>query len=93
MQNKIKTIIESVPKNHIFDSHFIITSLIKLFSDEYLQFASSINTDINKTLSVHGQIGKMISKFENFLVEKQSNPSWSINIHNNASDCACWKKL
>jgi hypothetical protein len=92
MNNAIREIIETIPKDHIFDSHYIISQLIKKYTDIYHTFSSSIDADSDKTLIVHGNIGQIISTFENDLVKKQNNLSWSENIHGNSSECAAWLK-
>ncbi len=56
MQNSIRTILSKIPKGMIFDSHYIITQLIKHHSDEYLRFAGQINTEDKRTLITHGKI-------------------------------------
>lgn len=88
----IQELIEGVKKNHIFDSHYIIRNLLKQYSDEYLNFASSIATSSSKTLTIHGNLGQEIAKFESTLIERMDLPSWSDNIHEGASPCTCWKK-
>jgi hypothetical protein len=65
MKPAIESIISIIPKGKIFDSHYIISQLIKSHSDTYLAFASSINAGADKTLVVHGKIGQEIAKFEN----------------------------
>lgn len=47
MKDVIREIINSIPKNFIFDSHFVINQIIKNYSDEYLQFAAQFNKSIN----------------------------------------------
>ncbi len=91
MQNAIEKIINDVPKGCIFDSHFVISELIKNYSNEYLSFASKFADSDQITLSAHGQIGKEINKLDGVLLEK-IGPSWSGNIHRNPSECTCWKK-
>ena len=93
MQNAISEILKEVPKRKIFDSHYVISQLIKYHSDAYLTFASGINASSGRTLVVHGQIGKEIAKFESGLILRITNISWSENIHGNSSDCVAWEKL
>jgi len=91
MQEAIKKILDNIPPKHIFDSHFVINQLIKNHSDIYLQYANKF-TDTNKiTLSMHGQIGQIIDRFNS--IEQLEDKSWSENIHSNASECTCWRKL
>ena len=64
MQLAIERILDEVPSNHIFDSHFVIAQLIKRYSDQYLEFASSIDaSSSDKTRVVHGQIGRKIDTY------------------------------
>lgn len=96
MQNAISEILNGIPKGKIFDSHHVISQLIKYHSDVYLTFASGINVSPNKTLktlAVHGQIGKEIAKFEPVSISQIANKSWSENIHGNSSECTAWEKL
>ena len=93
MKNAISDILNKIPKGEIFDSHYIIAQLIKLHSDDYLNFASGISGSSDKTLSVHGQIGKEIARFETQqLISRLDNMSWSENIHGNSSECTALGK-
>jgi len=93
MQNAISEILNGIPRGKIFDSHYVISQLIKRHSDAYLTFASGINAGLDRTLAVHGQIGKEIAKFESGLISRIDNMSWSENIHGNSSECTAWEKL
>ncbi|NQU05525.1 MAG: hypothetical protein HQ568_05480 [Calditrichaeota bacterium] len=93
MEDTIRAILTEIKTNRVFDSHFIIENVIKDHSDSYLDYASQISAASQRTLVVHGNIGKIISSFEGALVEKQPFESISYNIHGNVSGCACWKKL
>ena len=93
MQNAIKAIIDEIPSGRIFDSHYVINRLIKEYSDNYLTYASNIDSNSNKTLVVHGNIGKEIAKFNNTIIRQLSDLSWSENIHGKSNDCACWQKI
>ena len=92
MRQEIQRILEQIPRGKTFDSHFVISRLIKEFSDSYLDFAASISTDSNRTLIVHGKIGLEISTFEGNLITKNPSGSWSENIHGTPSECASWHK-
>lgn len=93
MQNAIQSIVNEVPKGHIFDSHFIINELIKRFSDEYLTFVSNFAMgNQNITLTSHGKIGQEINKLDGTVLQKIGY-AWSENIHKTPSKCTCWKKL
>lgn len=93
MRQAIQHIIDDIPIGCIFDSHFIITRLIKFHSDEYLTFASSIDSSTNKTLAVHGKIAQEIANFEKSVIQRLDQNSFSENIHGNASICTCWQKI
>jgi hypothetical protein len=91
ISNAIQTVVNEVPKECIFDSHFIINELIKRFSDEYFTFVSNfaIKSNNNLTLTAHGQIGQEIKKLNNV---EMIGDAWSENIHKTSSKCTCWKK-
>ena len=93
MQNTISDILNGIPKGKVFDSHYIISQLIKYHSDVYLTFAGGINASSNRILAVHGQIGKEIAKFESVSISRIANMSWSENMHGNPSECTAWEKL
>jgi hypothetical protein len=92
MKNTIEEIVKNVPKDCIFDTHFVIGELIKNNSDQYLSFACKYAESSEITNSTHMQIGKEINKLDGSILEK-IGPSWSENIHRNPSECTCWKKL
>ncbi len=93
MQNAISKILSGINKGCIFDSHYVISQLIKYHSDAYLTFASGITASSYKTLAVHGQIGQEIAKFEPSEISRVDNMSWSENVHGNPSECTAWEKL
>jgi len=93
MQYAISEILDRIPKGKVFDSHYVISQLIKHHSDAYLTFAGGINANFDRTLVVHGQIGKQIAKFESGSISRISNMSWSENIHGSPSECTAWEKL
>lgn len=93
MRNAIQTILDAIPSRMIFDSHYIISQLIKFHSDTYLTFASGFNTESDRTLVTHGQIGKEIAGFEPNTIRRLDNMSWSENIHGNSNDCTAWIKI
>lgn len=93
MQGAINEILSNIPGGHVFDSHYVISQLIKNHSDVYLNFASGISATTGKTLAVHGQIGKEIAKFEPSLLSRLDRMAWSENIHGNSSECTAWEKI
>ena len=93
MRQAIENILETIPQGHVFDSHLIIGRLLKEYSDVYLAFAGTIQTDSDRTLAVHGQIGNKIKTFEGTSLRRLNQLSWSENIHGRASSCACWEKI
>lgn len=84
---------KKICKGFIFDTHFIISQLIKKHSDVYLAFASTINPRTKRTALVHGGISQAIAAFEGTLVRQLKDKSWSETIHGNGGECACWQKL
>lgn len=49
MQNTILEILNGIPQGKVFDSHYIISQLIKYHSDAYLAYAGAINTSSDRT--------------------------------------------
>jgi hypothetical protein len=94
MRQAIQSILNHIPSDTHFDSHFIISRLIKEQSDTYLVFASKGKSTgtLGKTLSVHGRIGKEIAKFEGKLIQNKQK-AWSENIHEIPSKCTSWCKI
>jgi hypothetical protein len=93
MKNAIREIIKNVPKGKIFDSHYVINRLISDYSDEYLAFASKIETQKNKTALVHGQIAQEIKKLSNLVGPVGKTGEFlSNNIRGNASECTGWRR-
>ncbi len=94
MEDSIREIIATIPKGKLFDSHFIISKLIRKYSDEYLLFATRfVRANEKITPVVHGQIAQVIDSFNSTIIRRLENESWSENIRGNASECACWEKL
>lgn len=92
----VQEIIESIPSGMMFDSHFVINRLIRNHTDEYLVFASVYANSPNMdrlTYRVHQQIGQVINSFNNDLVRRQQNDSWSENIHGNVNEVALWQRI
>jgi len=94
IQQAIQEILQSIPKDHLFDSHFVINELIRKHSDEYLRFANSFNHTGLTTEIFHGHIAQEIANFEGTLASRKQKPmSWSHNIHGECSECSCWQKI
>lgn len=93
MRQAIASILETIPQGYVFDSHFIIGRLLKEYSDVYLTFAGNVQSDSDRTLAVHGQVGLQIKAFEGVSIRKLNQPSWSENVHGRASSCTCWEKI
>jgi len=90
----IEIVLKGIEVSCFFDSHYVVDSLIRDFSDDYLRIAQRIDPETNNlTLRIHQQIGHLIAKFEGALVERQPGKSWSVNIHGKASSCALWKRI
>lgn len=93
MLQTIRQIITGIDVGYVFDDHFIIQQLIKHHSDVYLDYAANINTNSNRTLVVHGNIGQLVASFDNDLVRRVPDLAWSENIHGNPSRCTCWVRI
>jgi len=91
MKEIIKSIIRNIPSGMIFDTHTIIEYLIQKNSDAYLENYKGKNS----TELYHSYIGQVISSIakDERLVERITEESWSLNIHKQFSECACWKKI
>jgi len=93
IHDAIRSVIDGIPSNHIFDSHFVINKLIKEHSDAYLNFASSVSASSRKTATVHGLMAQEITRFVDLgLVTKLDALSWSETIHRTDNECAAWMK-
>ncbi len=92
MQEALRKIISEIPRGCVFDSHYVISMLIQNHSDTYLNFADGLGSNETKTLTVHSKIGHEINKLVGELIERIPEESWSLNIHQNGSKCATWKK-
>ena len=93
MQDALRKIISGIPCGCVFDSHYVISTLIQKHSDAYLNFADTLVSNESKTLNMHGKIGQEIAKFEEELTKRLPDDSWSLNIHQNSSKCTAWKKI
>jgi hypothetical protein len=104
MQKAIAKIIRNIPRQRIFDSHFVIDQLIKHHSDVYLRFAfkfaGSVMSSVNLTAQVHGLIAQEVDKraqqlsIERILSsDNRPERSWSETIHGEPGECACWRKI
>jgi hypothetical protein len=93
LQNAIISIINDIPREYCFDSHFIIQQIIEKYSDEYLEFASSFVGKSTPTLTAHSQIGFEIQKLcKTGILLQLDDKSWSFNIHHIASENTLYKK-
>ena len=89
----IEKILTDIEVGGIFDSHYVVSILIRDFSDDYLGISQNIKANGELTLRTHQKIGHLISSFEGKLVERQPMQSWSLNIHGTSSSCALWKRI
>ena len=93
MESTVEKIIAGIDKGIYFDSHFIIDTVIRDFSDVYLTFAAGHQAKDKVTEYVHSEIAKTISSFDGTLVQRVIEAeSLSFNIRGNASKCALWVK-
>lgn len=90
MNSVVKGIIENIDKGTMFDSHFIIDTVILKHSDEYLRYAAGHTAKDKVTEYMHGCLAKEIASFKGTLVEQIDGDSLSYNIRGNASKCALW---
>lgn len=95
MRQAIQSILSTIRKGCLFDSHFVIARLIKQNSDVYLRFAGSIRAQSRPTAKVNGKIAQEIARFEKsgLIVRERQYKSWSESIGGKANSCTCWRKL
>ena len=89
----IEEIVGTIEKGKVFDSHFIIDTLIREHSDDYLTFVANNLASSKVTEYAHSEIAKIIASFEGSLVQVMPYKSISYNIRRQASACALWKKI
>jgi hypothetical protein len=93
MNSIVQSIIQRINKGQAFDSHFIIDTIIKEHSDDYLTFVSHNLASSMVTEYAHSEISKIISSFTGTLVERLPHQSTSYNIRGNYSSCALWLRI
>lgn len=86
LQATIRKIIRKIPKELVFDSHYIIDTLIKNHSCVYFDF---IRHTSGKARDVHNKIAKHIGRYG----ARKVGDSFSYTIHWKAGKCALWKRL
>jgi len=86
LREAIGKIIRKIPKELVFDSHYIIDTLIKDHSDVYFDF---IRQNSGKARDVNNKIAKNIGHCG--LAVKKGD-SLSYTIHWKANKCALWKR-
>jgi len=87
MKEIIESIIEEISSGLIFDTHTIIECLLQKNSDAYLNNYNHTSTEL-----YHGYISQIITDLEKKKLVERIGDSWSLNIRDNFSKCACWKK-
>jgi hypothetical protein len=93
MREIIENIIKEIERGVAFDSHFIIDTLIRDYSDDYLTFVSVNLATSGVTEYAHSEIAKLITLFEGSIIKRLPMQSWSYNIRGKASKCALWERL
>ena len=93
MRTIIQNIIQSIDKGVVFDSHFVIDTLIREHSDAYLTFVAGNLANSKVTEYAHSEIAKIIASFKGDTVEASPSQSLSYNIRGKASKCALWKRI
>ena len=85
MKDAIAKIIDEIGAGNVFDSHYVISRLIKDYSDEYIHFA----TPKQNTKQMHGIIAQLIDDLPN--TKQLGNNFYSENIHGKPSVCTYWE--
>ena len=93
MRKLIQDAILRVPVGMAFDAHFIIDTIIRRCSDDYLRFAEAHPAGNKRTEYVHSQLSKVIADFEGSLIERLDARSFSYNIRGNSTDCTLWRRI
>jgi hypothetical protein len=90
----IEELVNTIPKNHYFDSHLIIQMLIERNSDEYITSVAKYITSGDITTIAHSQLGKEIQKLcKDHIIEQIDDKAFSFNIRHKLSECTLYKKL
>jgi hypothetical protein len=92
MQPTVESIVRAIPTGLVFDSHYVIDTLIKDHSDIYLRFAAQTNPAGQVTEYIHAQIAGIIRDLGANLVTRPGLQSWSYTIHGTASKCELWQR-
>lgn len=93
MQPTVERIVQGVPSGMVFDSHYVIDTLIKERSDVYLSFAAQQYPNGQaSTPNFHAQIAVVIRGLTHLVSQPQLR-SWSYSIHDKAVDCELWQRL
>jgi len=93
MKSILEQIIRGIDKGKAFDSHFVIDTIIREHSDDYLTFVASHKASSKVTEYIHSEIAKIIASFKGSLVQDLHYKSLSYNIRGKASPCALWEKI
>jgi len=83
----LKSVLDSIPHGHIFDAHTVMLILLQKHVDIYL--ASLTGENVESQLSI---ITKYIKQYESSAI-KRIGVSYSKNIQDGFTECACWQKL
>ncbi|MCK5604886.1 hypothetical protein KAR91_23550 [Candidatus Pacearchaeota archaeon] len=90
----VEYILNKIDRGLYFDSHFIIDTVIRDSSDDYLTFVAKNQAKGKVTEYVHSELAKVIASFDGILVRRVSDAeSYSYNIRGKASRCALWVKI
>ena len=91
IQQAIEAIIFAVTPGLMFDSHYVIDTLIKEHSDDYLAFAAQRLPAGQITSYLHSEIAKIIGRTG--FATQAGVQSLSYTIHGTASPCALWQRV
>ena len=93
MNSIVEQIIRRVDKGNAFDSHFVIDTIIREHSDEYLTFVAKHLASSKVTEYAHSELAKIIASFRGRLVQDLHCKSTSYNIRGKASSCSLWERI
>ena len=86
MEDAVRQIVSGIGLGLAFDSHFVISQILKHDSDAYIHFA--VPGDATNTM--HGRIAELIR--DSGLVVRMEQEAWSDTIHGKPGTCALWRR-
>lgn len=89
MEEIIRKIIEEVPSGCIFDSHYVIKTIISEDFDDYLLFSQNYASKEHPSGVINGQLAQLIVKQDD-LCEQLDKQSFSLHLRDEPGKCAAF---